>query len=161
MVTADSETHRQLISSARAHAAESIRAFVGAAVPQEPVKVSCERAAGVLDRYCGDLLDHMVAAIQPSTADEIAWVRSQYLTLIVEFGCAVRDAIADSETRHAAAQGIQYRVLEHERHLRVALESAALAHSPVVEITPPQPADPPLPTPPRLRTTPDITPETV
>jgi hypothetical protein len=160
MASADSETQRQLINSARAHAAESIRAFVAAAVPQEPVKASCERAAAVLDRYCCDLLDHMLAAIQPTSADDTAWVRSQYLTLIVEFGCAVRDAIADSETRHAAAQGIQYRVLEHERHLRVALESAALANSPVVEITPPTPADPPLPKP-GPYVTPDITPETV
>jgi hypothetical protein len=160
MSSADSETQRQLINSARAHAAESIRLFVAAAVPQEPVKASCDRAGAVLDRYCCDLLDHILAAIQPTTPADTAWVRTQYLALIVEFGCALRDAIADSETRHAAAQGIQYRVLEHERHLRVALEAAALANSPVVEIAPPKPADPPLRTSTPYATT-DITPETV
>jgi hypothetical protein len=140
----ETEGQRQLITSARERAQELIGGFVGATAPEDPVQRSCERATALVDRYCCDLLGDMIARLQPATPDDIAWLRSQYLALIVEFGCAVRDAIKDSETRHAAAQGIQYQVLEHERHLRLALETATLAHSPVVEITLPKPADPPV-----------------
>jgi hypothetical protein len=130
MPNAETERQCQLISSARARAQELISGFISATETREPVKVSCERAAALVDRYCSDLLAEIIAALQHTTPGDIAWCRSQYLTLIVEFGCAVRDAIKDSETRHAAAQGIQFQVLEHERHMRVALDSAALAHPP-------------------------------
>lgn len=136
MPDAETERQGQLVTRVRARAQELIRGFLSATASREPVQVSCERAAALVDRYCSDLLAEMIAPGQLTTAADIAWCRSQYLTLIVEFGCAVRDAIKDSETRHAAAQGIQFQVLEHERHMRVALESVALTHSPVVEVAP-------------------------
>ena len=139
-----SDAQNQLINNARAHAGELVQAFTLQVDKREPVAAVCERASLVLDHYCCDLLDHMLASTSPQLCADTAWLRSQYLSLIVEFGSAIRDAIKDSETRHAAAQALQYRVLEHERHLRLALESAALADSPVVDISPGTPTDPPL-----------------
>jgi hypothetical protein len=130
MPNEDTERQYQLISNARARAQELIGGFVSAMALREPAPVACERAVAVVDRYCSDLLADMIAALQPATPPDIAWCRSEYLTLIVEFGCAVRDAIEDSETRHAAAQGIQFQVLEHERHMRIALDSVPLAPNP-------------------------------
>jgi hypothetical protein len=40
----------------------------------------------------------------------------------VEFATTVRDSIADQASRHAAAQVIQCKVLEHERNLRIVLD---------------------------------------
>lgn len=132
----DSETaaQTQLIRNARQLRDELVRAFAAAGQP-EAVSATCERAAVMVDRYCSDLLHLMLTTLPPSTEADAAWLRTQYLTLIVEFGSAIRDAIADSETRHAAAQGLQYRVLEHERHLKPALDSA-LANPPAVDIKP-------------------------
>ena len=139
----ESEAQKELINTARAQAGELVQAFTREVDKREPVAAACDRASHVLDRYCCDLLDHMLASTSPLLCADEAWLRSQYLTLIVEFGSAIRDAIKDSETRHAAAQALQYRVLEHERHLRLALESAALAHSPAVDINPGTRTDPP------------------
>jgi hypothetical protein len=137
----------QLISGARAEAAELVRTFTAECSSRETVNATCARAAATLDRYCSNLLTLMVATLPPVTPADVAWMRSQYLTLIVEFGSAIRDAIQDSETRHAAAQGIQFSVLEHERHLRPALEAAALAHAPVVDIGSPKAPEPAVPAP--------------
>lgn len=147
MSMAESAAQRQLIGDARARAAASLREFVDGTAPREGVKVTCSRAADTLERYCADLLQVMLATIRPGTPDDAAWLRTQYLALIVEFGSAIRDAIGDSETRHAAAQNIQYTVLENERRLRPALERAMLAGAPVVDIASPKPADPALPKP--------------
>ena len=131
----------QLIRNARQRADELVRAFAAASNRPEPVTVTCERAATVLDRYCSDLLDYMLTTLPPSTTADVAWVRLQYLTLIVEFGSAVRDAITDSETRHAAAQGIQCKVLDHERHLKPALDAALQANSTPKTAEPPPPPE--------------------
>jgi hypothetical protein len=135
----------QLISNARKRAAELVRAFADACLPRETVKATCERAATTLDRYCTDLLASMLADLPLAAPADVAWLRSQYLTLIVEVGASIRDTIQDSERRHAAAQGIQCRVLEHERHLRPAVDAAVLAHAADVEIVPPKPAESALP----------------
>lgn len=150
MPVPESAAQTQLIIDARGDAAERVRTFADESSSRESVKTTCERAAAALDRYCASLLDRMLLALRPVTTADVAWMRSQYLTLIVEFGSAIRDAIQDSETRHAAAQGIQFSVLEHERHLRPALEAAVLANSPVVAIVPPKPEAAPLPPPPAL-----------
>ena len=132
----DSPDQAELIRAARAWAETLVRAFAAAGSDWESVAMSCDRASVAVDEYCVDLLKHLISVNPPTSASETAWIRSRFLTLIVEFGSAIRDAIPDSETRHAAAQGIQYRVLDHERQLRLALEAAALAYSPVVEINP-------------------------
>jgi hypothetical protein len=41
----------------------------------------------------------------------------------VDFATSVRDSIADPASRHAAAQVVQCKVLEHERNLRMAMET--------------------------------------
>lgn len=134
MPAPDTPEQAQLINSARAHAEALVLAFVEATNDWESVDSSCERASLAVDEYCGDLLKRLISANPPTTTGATAWLKSRYLTLMVEFGSAIRDAFQDSETRHAAAQGIQFTVLEHERGLRIALESAALAYSPAIEI---------------------------
>jgi hypothetical protein len=153
MSSPETVAQSQLIKTARQHADELVRAFT--ARGREPVSATCGRAAAMVDRYCGDLLDLMVTTLPPSTQADAAWLRSQYLTLIVEFGSAIRDAIVDSETRHAAAQGIQCRVLDHERHLKPALD-AILANVPVADVTP-KPAESPPPAQESYLARPDIT----
>ena len=161
MPAPDSPEQAQLISSARARAQALVRAFVDATNDWESVDSSCERASLAVEEYCDDLLKHLISANPPTTASASAWLKARYLTLMVEFGSAIRDAIRDSETRHAAAQGIQYRVLEHERDLRIALESAALAYSPAVEIK--RDTHPGTPTSPQkpYHSQTDVSPETV
>ncbi len=132
----DSPEQAELICSARAEAKTLVRAFADARSDWESVAMICDRASVAVDEYCVDLLKHLIRVNPPTSAPDTAWIRARFLTLIVEFGSAIRDAISDSETRHAAAQGIQYSVLEHERHLRLVLESAALAYSPMIEINP-------------------------
>lgn len=157
----DSPEQAKLIGNARVRARLRVQAFADEAEAREPVSVSCERASVAVDEYCADLLQYLITTNPPSSEIETAWLRSRYLILIVEFGSAIRDAIRDSETRHAAAQGIQFRVLEHERHLRLALESAAHAHSPVVEINPGTTPSVPLAQQKTYLAQTDITPETV
>ena len=157
----DSPEQAKLIGNARVRARLRVQAFADEAGAREPVSVSCERASLAVDEYCVDLLQYLITANPPSSDSETAWLRSRYLVLIVEFGSAIRDAIRDSETRHAAAQGIQFRVLEHERQLRLALESAAHAHSPVVEINPGTAPSVPLAQQKTYHSQTDITPETV
>ena len=65
-----------------------------------------------------DMTEHVDAA-------EVGWVRDHYVPLMVEFATALRDSIKESVTRHAAAQLIQCKVLEHERNLRMVLEAPA------------------------------------
>jgi hypothetical protein len=161
MPLVDSPAQAELINNARAHAGVLVRAFADATSERESVSVWCDRASVAVDEYCVDLLNHLISENQPTGASETEWIRARYLTLIVEFGSAIRDAIRDSETRHAAAQSIQYRVLEHERQLRVALEAAALALSPVVEINPGNHQGIPLAQPKPYRSQTDISPETV
>ena len=157
----ETETQAKLISKARVNAGALVEAFAQSTTARESVQDGCDRAAVAVDTYCCDLLDDLIAHASPLSCADTRWLRSRYLTLIVEFGSAIRDAIKDSEKRHAAAQVIQYRVLEHERHLRHALESAALSDSPVVDISPGTPGDAPLGNQTTYLARPDITPETV
>jgi hypothetical protein len=130
----DSAEQAKLISNARARASASVQAFVDGTGERELVAVSCERASLAVDHYCEGLLKQLICANPPTTQGDTAWLKSRYLTLIVEFGSAIRDALQDSETRHAAAQGIQFRVLEHERQLRITLQAASIAHSPTASM---------------------------
>ena len=113
----------QLISSARRRGAELIRALV--TTTGVSPDVLCERAAEAVDRFCADLLGGLITAAVPLAGPESAWVRRHYLPLITEFGTGVRDALEDPTLRHAAAQAIQCKILEHERRLRIVLDSAA------------------------------------
>jgi len=110
-----------LISNANARAAELIASFASSQ-PIEGTEMS-GRISGVLDDYCSCLLSELRGAVDRIDAPEATWLRQNYLRLIVDFATGIRDAIADSASRHAAAQLIQCKVLEHERNLRIALDA--------------------------------------
>lgn len=110
-----------LINGAQTRASDLIRLFAG----QQPTEREAifARVNTVLDEYCAALLEDLRHAIGTIDDSEAAWLRKHYLRLIVEFATSLRDSIADQASRHAAAQVIQCKVLEHERNLRIALES--------------------------------------
>ena len=110
-----------LISNAHARAAELIASFASVQ-PTDGTTLSA-RIDGVLDDYCGALLAELRRVVERIDAPEAAWLRQNYLRLIVDFATGLRDAITDSTLRHAAAQVIQCKVLEHERNLRIALDA--------------------------------------
>jgi hypothetical protein len=121
----DPNVDRYLISSARERATELLAAFTAAHTPEEETDALCSRVGVFFDEYCGGLLAALRNAVQSLDAAEAAWVRDHYIPLIVNFATALRDSITDRNARHAAAQLIQCKVLEHERHLRLVLESHA------------------------------------
>ena len=110
-----------LISNAHARAADLIASFASVQ-PIDGTEIG-GRVGGVLDDYCSALLADLRRAVNRIDAPEAAWLRQHYLRLIVDFATGLRDAIGDSTLRHAAAQVIQCKVLEHERNLRMALET--------------------------------------
>jgi hypothetical protein len=110
-----------LISNAQSRAADLTAAFASVQ-PTDGTTLSA-RISGVLDDYCSALLDDLRRAVEKIDAPEATWLRQNYLRLIVDFATGLRDAIADSTMRHAAAQIIQCKVLEHERNLRIALDA--------------------------------------
>ena len=117
----DPAIERYLIGNAHARATELIGAFAAVQPTDGPGMSS--RIGGVLDDYCAALLEELRRAVDPIDSPEAAWLRQHYLRLIVDFATGLRDAIADSTLRHAAAQVIQCKVLEHERNLRLALDT--------------------------------------
>jgi hypothetical protein len=122
----DPNIERYLISSARERATELLAAFTAAHTQQEEETDGlCSRVGVFFDEYCGGLLAALRNAVQSLDAAEAAWVRDHYIAQIVNFATALRDSITDRTARHAAAQLIQCKVLEHERHLRLVLESHA------------------------------------
>lgn len=131
----DPRLENYLISSAHARAADLIASFASVQ-PTEGTEMA-GRVGGVLDDYCSALLADLRRAIERIDAPEATWFRQHYLRLIVDFATGLRDAIGDSTLRHAAAQVIQCKVLDHERNLRMALEthgglaSTTLAATPV------------------------------
>src|SRR5204863_8085308 len=137
----DSSLESYLISNAHSRAAELIASF-SAAQPTDGTAMSA-RIGCVLDDYCGALLADLRRAVERIDAPEAAWLRRNYLRLIVDFATGLRDAIADSMLRHSAAQVIQCKVLEHERNLRIALEAHGGLVSPTRAAVPP--GEPPEP----------------
>lgn len=117
----DPSIERHLISTAQSRSADLI-ASLAAGPPADGTAMSA-RIGGVFDDYCGVLLADLRRAVDRIDAPEAAWLRQHYLRLIVDFAMALRDSITDSTKRHAAAQVIQCKVLEHERNLRIALDS--------------------------------------
>jgi hypothetical protein len=118
----DPASERFLITRARQHAADLLASFSAAICSDEQVEALCARAAAVFDNYGDGLLEALRAAIVPTDNVEKKWLREHYLPLLVEFATALRDTITDAASRHAAAQAIQCKVLDHERHLRLVLE---------------------------------------
>lgn len=125
MGIADPNLERYLISSARERAAELLAAFSDGQSPEQKSDPLCARLGVIFDDYCGGLLATLRNAVPALGAADAAWVRDQYIPLLVSFATALRDSIADRSTRHAAAQLIQCKVLEHERRLRLVLEPHA------------------------------------
>lgn len=119
----DPGLENNLISKAHSRGAELIESF--AAVQPADVDDMSVRVRVVLDDYCARLLEVLREAVETTDAPEAAWLRQHYLSLIVEFATSLRDSIDDSALRHAAAQVIQCKVLEHERNLRNALDGHA------------------------------------
>jgi hypothetical protein len=114
-----------LLGTARQRAGELIEAFTAASFEGESTADISARAAAAFDRYCGGILTGLLSAVSPDDGVGIDWVRGHYLPLVIQFATTMRDSIADPICRHAAAQAIQCKILEHERHLRIVLDSRA------------------------------------
>jgi hypothetical protein len=112
-----------LINVAHARGSGLIEAF-STHQPTERAAILA-RVGAVLDEYCGSLRDDLQHAVGTVDASEAAWLRQHYLRLIVEFATSLRDSITDRTSRHAAAQVIQCKVLEHERNLRIVIDPHA------------------------------------
>jgi hypothetical protein len=117
----DPVAENNLISNAHARAAALVVSFASVQ-PTDGTELSA-RISRVLDDYCSAVLADLRGAIDRIDAPEATWLRQNYLPLIVDFATRLRDAITDSAMRHAAAQVIQCKVLEHERNLRVILDA--------------------------------------
>jgi len=117
----DPAVESYLINGAQTRASQMIEAFSS----QQPAESAAilARVNAALDEYCGTLLDDLRSAVGTIDVSEAVWLRKHYLRLIVQFATSLRDSIADRTSRHAAAQAIQCKVLEHERNLRIALDS--------------------------------------
>jgi len=126
----DPAVESYLISNAQSRAADLTAAFASVQ-PTDGTTLSA-RISDVLDDYCSALLADLRRAVERIDAPEATWLRQNYLRLIVDFATGLRDAITDSTMRHAAAQVIQCRVLEHERNLRIALDAHGGLTSPAV-----------------------------
>jgi len=137
----DSNLESYLISNAHSRGAELITSF-SAVQPTDGTAMSA-RIGGVLDDYCGALLTDLRRVVGRIDAPEAAWLRRNYLRLIVDFATGLRDAISESTLRHSAAQVIQCKVLEHERNLRIALEAHGGLVTPTLTVVPP--GEPPEP----------------
>ncbi len=111
-----------LISNARDRAAQLLTSFVADHVADAGTDVVCARVGALFEDYCGGLLEGVKSGLTPVDSAEARCIRDHYVPLMIEFATALRDSIADSKTRHAAAQLIQCKVLEHERELRLLLE---------------------------------------
>lgn len=136
----DPRLENYLISNAHSRAAELIASFASVQPTENPEMAA--RISGVLDEYCTSLLTDLRRAVERIDAPEAEWLREHYLRLIVDFATGLRDAIADSASRHAAAQVVQCKVLEHERNLRVALDSHGGLTATVPATTAAQPIEP-------------------
>jgi hypothetical protein len=120
----DPNLESYLISNARERARELLTSFAADHVSDVGTDV-CAGVGALFEEYCAALLDSFQNAVLPVDAAEAQWVRDHYVPLMVEFATALRDAIADSKARHAAAQLIQCKVLEHERQLRIVLHPSS------------------------------------
>ena len=136
----DPKVESYLISNAHARAADLIESFASVQ-PTDGTALSA-RINDVLEDYCGALLAELRRAVERIDAPEATWLRQHYLRLIVDFATGLRDAIADSAMRHAAAQVIQCKVLEHERNLRIALDAhGGLTSSGVTDVASEEPTE--------------------
>ena len=125
MAIPSTSVENQIIGTARQYARDLIQAFVAASVDREPTADICARASAAFDEYCAAILNGLLSAVSPADGVAIEWVRGHYLPLVIQFATTMRDSIADPICRHAAAQAIQCKILEHERHLRMVLDSYA------------------------------------
>jgi hypothetical protein len=130
MAIPSSSHENHLIGSAHQCAADLLEAFTTASFDEEPVSDLCARASATFDQYCCGILDCLLAAVSPLDGAESEWVRGHYLPLVIQFATAMRDSIPDPMCRHSAAQAIQCKILEHERHLRIVLDSHAVSQTP-------------------------------
>jgi hypothetical protein len=128
MAIPSSTLEKDLIDSARQCAAELLETFTADRFDDEPVSDVCACASATFEKYCGEILNRLLSAVSPVDGAENDWVRGHYLPLVIDFATTMRDAIADPICRHAAAQAIQCKILEHERHLRMVLDSHVDSH---------------------------------
>jgi hypothetical protein len=77
-----------------------------------------------VDGYSVTLLDDLIAAAQPLSVGDTAWVRDRYLELMLELATSACNVVSEPATRHAVAQSVQCTILQHEQHLRTVLDSA-------------------------------------
>jgi hypothetical protein len=123
-VMTDEDSQRMLEKAAQARGLAVARlAEHRGSVPER------QEFAGLLFRqYSCDLLTDLlrVAATEDKPVDP-AWVRRNHDEQLVELGRELRDAFPEGEQRHAVAQVIQRELLEAERRLKCALQSAGAA----------------------------------
>lgn len=79
--------------------------------------VLCSRALAAIDAVANELA-RFIAEVQPSSLEELAPLRKEYLNLMVEFASRVRDGVPEQAKRHAIVQRLQCKILEQERKLR-------------------------------------------
>src|SRR3954451_19776143 len=96
----------KLVNEARERARLELSRF--SAARREPLDAVVQRAAAVVERYCVDLLEEVLASTPSDLSTEAAAsVRKRYTDLVLEFGLLVRDVETDSFRRHAVAQAVQ------------------------------------------------------
>lgn len=134
----DPALETDLVSRARGRAADSLTAFAAEHGAEGEPDLVCTHVGVLFEDYCAGLREGLRAAVLPVEPAEAHWVRDHYVQLMLEFATALRDSIADSKARHAAAQLIQCKVLEHERELRAFLEPSSAA--PAAELASAAPA---------------------
>jgi hypothetical protein len=123
MPTPSPAVEAELVSAARQRQATLITALSVAALSGAPGDVHCDLAVTAIDRYSTSLLDELLAATRPLAAPETEWVKTRYLSLMLEFATAACNVVQEPGLRHTVAQEIQCRVLWHEHHLRTMLKS--------------------------------------
>jgi hypothetical protein len=94
-----------------------------------PLTRLCSDAGDALQDYASETLDALVGSANGNRDPEepASWVLDAYHEGISRAGVAMRDAIADSNARHAVAQTLQERMLRAEACLRQVIESSQTA----------------------------------
>jgi hypothetical protein len=122
MTDEDSQGMLERAAQARVEAVGQLAVYDGSVTERQEL-------AGVLFRqYSCDLLkDLLRVAVTDDNSRGPSWIRRSHDEQLLELGRELRDAFPEGEARHAVAQVIQRELLEAERRLKCALQSAGAA----------------------------------
>jgi hypothetical protein len=115
---------RQILQAARDIRAALVRELAATVRPGDSVTAICDQITAAIDQYSTTLLDDLIAAVQPLSMPDTAWIRDQYLELMLELATDACNLARQSGARHTVAQAVQCTILQHEQRLRSVLESA-------------------------------------